>query len=110
MGIPDRGFSEASELLFENNKKIASKIFGEEIGILKYGALADLVIMDYRPYTKINDGNINGHMMFGMSGGMTDTTIINGKILMRNRKMCFVDEERLLKESAESAKDLWSRL
>ncbi len=109
-GIPDRGFSEASELLFENNKKIASKIFGEEIGILKYGALADLVIMDYRPYTKINDGNINGHMMFGMSGGMTDTTIINGKILMRNRNMCFVDEERLLKESAESAKDLWSRL
>ncbi len=109
-GIPDRGFSEAATLLFENNKKIASNIFGHEMGILKAGSLADIVVMDYHPYTEINEKNIDGHIMFGINGAMTDTTIINGKILMKNRKMCFIDEERMLYKSRESSKDLWNKL
>ena len=108
--IPDRGFLESSASLFENNKKIASKMFEEEIGVLKIGALADIVIMDYRPYTEINAENIDGHIMFGMNGAMTDTTIVNGKILMKNRKMCCIDEEQLLYKCRNSARDLWNRL
>lgn len=108
--MPDRGFVESSEILFENNKKIVSKMFKEELGVLKIGALADIVIMDYRPYTEINAGNINGHMMFGMNGALTNTTIINGKVLMKNRKMCCIDEEELLYKSRLSAKELWNRL
>lgn len=108
--IPDRGFLESVKLLFENNKKIASKMFKDELGVLKSGALADIVIMDYRPYTEINSENIDGHIMFGMNGSMTDTTIINGKVLMKNRKMCCIDEEQLLHKCKNSARELWNRL
>lgn len=109
-GIPDRGFSEASKMLFHNNRKIAGNVFNDELGILKSGALADLIIVDYKPYSEINSGNIDGHIMFGMNGAMTDTTIINGKVVMKNRKMCFVDEEELLYKCRISAENLWKRL
>lgn len=109
-GIPDRGFAEASQMLFDNNKKIASAMFEDELGVLKKGALADVIIIDYHPYTKINDKNLDGHIMFGMNGGMVDTTIINGKVLMKKRKMCFIDEEYMLNECRISADNLWQRL
>lgn len=108
--MPDRGFLESSRLLFENNKKIVSKMFKEELGVLKIGALADIVIMNYRPYTEINAENIDGHIMFGMNGAMTETTIVNGQVLMKNRKMCYIDEEELLYKCRVSAKELWNRL
>lgn len=109
-GLADRGFSEGAKLLFENNRKIASSMFKEDIGVLKSGAVADLIIIDYHPYTEMNADNINGHIMFGMNGGMTDTTIINGKIVMKNREMCLVDEESLLNKCRGSAQRLWGKL
>lgn len=108
--IPDRGFAEACEVLFDNNKRIASSMFEDELGVLKSGALADVIIVDYHPYTPINSGNIDGHIMFGMNGSMTDTTIINGRVLMKNKKMCLVDEEHLLNKCRISAERLWKRL
>lgn len=109
-GLPDRGFAEAADLLFSNNARIAERILGDEVGVLKKGALADIIIVDYKPLTPMNCNNINGHVMFGMQGAMTDTTMINGKLLMRNRKLLYVDEEEILRKSRESAKELWSRI
>ncbi|NTV77652.1 MAG: putative aminohydrolase SsnA [Clostridiales bacterium] len=108
--MPDLGFVEAGKMLFENNSKIATKVFHNPIGVLKEGALADIVIMDYVPYTPMNAGNIDGHIMFGMSGAMTDTTIINGRILMQNKELLDIDEYRTKIQIMESANDLWSRL
>ena len=96
--MPDRGFLESAALLFENNKKIVSKMFEEDLGVIKAGALADIA------------ENIDGHIIFGMNGAMTDTTIVNGKVLMKNKKICCIDEEELLYKCRISAKDLWSRL
>lgn len=107
---PSRGFSEATKLLFENNATIASHIFGEQIGILKEGALADLIVVDYQPYTPMDATNVNGHVMFGMSGAQTDTTIINGKVLMKNREILIKDQELLLTESRKAAAELWRAL
>ncbi|WP_294403252.1 putative aminohydrolase SsnA [uncultured Clostridium sp.] len=109
-GSADRGFSESTELLFENNRKIASSIFKEDVGIIKPGAMADLIIVNYHPYTEMNTDNIDGHIMFGINGSMTDTTIINGEVLMRGRELCNIDEESLLNKCQLSANRLWSQL
>ena len=106
----DRGFSEACELLFENNAEMASKITGEPVGTIKPGALADIIIVDYKPYTPMKADNINGHLMFGVSGAMTDTTMINGKILMRNRKLTCIDEDEEAGCSRKSAEELWKNM
>ena len=109
-GMPDLGFVEAGKMLFENNSRIASKFFEKPIGVLKEGTLADLIIMDYIPYTPMTADNIDGHIMFGMSGAMTDTTIVNGRILMLNRKLLGIDEIKIKAQIMESTIDLWSKL
>lgn len=105
--LPDRGMSESCEMLFKNNATIAGSIFNDSIGVLCEGALADIIIVDYKPYTRLDKNNINGHVMFGMQGAMTDTTMINGKLLMRHRKLLNIDEEEILNKSIESANELW---
>lgn len=106
----DRGFSEACELLFENNATIASKITGETIGMLKPGAMADMILVNYVPYTPLTAENINGHLMFGVTGAMTDTTIINGKVLMKNRKLLSLNEDEIMEECRKAAAALWKSL
>lgn len=108
-GLPDRGFVEALTCL-ENNADIASDIVGEKVGVLEPGALADIILMDYKPNTPIDADNFGGHMMFGMSGAMVNTTIINGRLVMKNRVLVDVDEDQLLAECSKSAESLWQTL
>lgn len=108
--LPDRGFTEACDLLFQNNAKIAERLLQQKIGVLEPGALADIILVDYKPITPMNCNNLNGHIMFGMQGCMTDTTMINGKLVMRHKKLTDIDEEEIFAKSRESAAELWSRM
>lgn len=96
--------------LFENNRKIAEKYFKGDIGIIKAGALADVIVVDYDPLTPINESNINGHILFGMIGRSVVTTIINGKVIMKERKLLTVEEKRIFEYSRKVAQKLWNRM
>ena len=109
-GLPDRGFTEGCNMMFRNNARIASDLIEETCGVLENGALADIILVDYKPITPLTSDNIDGHLMFGVSGAMTDSTIIHGKLLMRHRKMLHVDEEKILHACRQSADALWKTL
>lgn len=100
---------EIPKMLFENNKKITERFIDNEIGVLKEGALADVIIVDYHAPTPINETNINGHLLFGISGKNVDTTIINGKVIMRNRELLEIDEEEIFEKSRHLASEVWKR-
>ncbi|WP_406543022.1 putative aminohydrolase SsnA [Clostridium ljungdahlii] len=100
-------WTEIPEMLFYNNRKIVERFIDGKIGILKEGALADIIIVDYNAPTPINENNINSHLLFGINGRCVDTTIINGKVIMEDRKLVGVDEERIMARSRELAQDLW---
>lgn len=102
-------WQEIPEMLFENNRKITERFIKGQVGILKEGAYADIIIVDYNPPTPINKDNINGHIVFGVSGKNVITTIINGKVLMENRQLINLDEERIMSRSRELARALWKR-
>lgn len=102
-------WGEIPEMLFVNNKKITERFIDGKVGILKEGALADVIIVDYNPPTPINEGNINSHLLFGINGRYVDTTIVNGKIVMEDRKLVNVDEERMMARSRELASVVWKR-
>lgn len=104
------GFAETSKMIFENNRKIAAQYFNKPLGILKEGAYADIIVVDYNPLTPINKNNLNGHIMFGLSGRSVETTIINGKVIMKNREIITVDEKKIFDESREVAEKLWEKL
>lgn len=102
-------WSEIPQMLFENNKKITERFIEGQVGILKEGALADIIIVDYNPWTPINENNINSHLLFGISGRNVDTTIINGKVVVEERQLVGIDEERIMAKARELASAVWKR-
>jgi cytosine/adenosine deaminase-related metal-dependent hydrolase len=66
--------------------------------------------MDYPAFTPFSDENIDGHMLFGMEGRDCRTTIVNGKVLYRDREFVAFDEERIDAWTLEQAKKLWGTL
>ena len=108
--LPNVAFSEGTQMLFDNNRRICEKYFKKPVGILKEGAAADVIIMDYKPFTPFSDANIDGHMLFGMMGKNCRTTIINGRVLYRNREFVGIDEEKLNAWTLEQSRKLWGEL
>ncbi len=110
LAMPNVAFGEGMEMLFKNNCAIAAKYFPKPLGVLKAGAAADIIVMDYKPFTPFSDENINGHMLFGMMGKNCRTTIINGKVLYKDREFVACDEERINAWTMEESKKLWGEL
>lgn len=107
---PNVAWMEDVTMLFENNRKIAAKYFKKPLGVLKEGAAADVIVMDYKPFTPFSDENIDGHMIFGMMGKNCRTTIINGKVLYKDREFVGIDEDAINAWTLEQSKKLWGEL
>lgn len=102
-------WGEIPDMLFNNNRKITERFINGKVGILKEGTLADIIIVDYNPSTPINENNINSHLLFGINGRFVDTTVINGKVVMEDRKLVNIDEEKIMARSRELASNVWKR-
>ena len=108
--LPNVGWCEVTDMLFKNNAKIGAKYFPDQLGVLKAGAAADIIVMDYKPFTPFSDENIDGHMIFGMTGRQCQTTIAAGKLLMKDRELVGIDEEAENAHILEASKKLWGSL
>ena len=109
-GIPSAAWGEPPAMLFENNKKIMERFIRGNLGTIARDHYADIIIVDYKGPTPVNADTVNSHILFGVSGRHVDTTIINGKIIMRDRVLPNIDEEALMAKSREQAKKLWERI
>lgn len=99
-------WGEIPVMLFENNAKIANRYFKKPLGVLKEGAAADVIVTDYNPLTPMHAGNVNGHILFGMTGRSVVTTIANGKVLMKDRVLTTIDEEKVMADCRQAAAQL----
>lgn len=104
------GFGEAMKMQFTNNREITRRIFNRDLGILRAGACADIITLDYNPLTPMTRGNIQGHVLFGMSGYQVNDTMINGKFVMKDRILLTLDFEKTMAKSREVSSELWKRL
>ncbi len=107
---PRVAFVEAPQLLLQNNAEIAGRQFGISLGEIAEGGPADLAIIDYWPPTPLNETNFLGHLIFGLVDATVDTTVCRGEILMRDKKILSLDEERIATRSRELAPKMWQRL
>ena len=103
-------WGEAPQMLFENNAALATRSFGREIGVLKPGAVADVIALDYCPLTPLTADTIGGHVLFGMGGHNVIHTVINGQVKMQDRVLVGVDKQAVLAKCRETAQDLWNRI
>jgi len=107
---PRVGFVEACQMLLENNPRIASRQFSQDMGVLKPGAAGDVIVIDYSPPTPFNEDSFMGQVLFGIcKAGFVDTTVVAGKILMRDKKLLCLDEEAVAAKSRKLAAEFWKR-
>ena len=107
---PNAAWSEVPQMLFENNAKIAGRYFEPELGVLKEGAAGDVIIVAYDPLTPMNENNINGHLVFGVTGHDVVTTVANGRVLMKDRRLTQIDEAKVMADCRQAAAELASRI
>lgn len=108
--MPNVAWGEVTKMLFENNAKICARYFPDTLGVLKPGAAADIIIMDYKNFTPFSGANVDGHMIFGMTGRQCEFTMCAGRILMEDRKLVGIDEEAVNAHIMEEGVKLWKAL
>lgn len=109
-GKPTAAWSEVPEMAFTNNIEIVARQFAKPIGRLVPGWQADVITVDYSPFTELTEDNWYMHILFGISGGMVRTTIVGGEILMLNRALTKVDQEKIYHQARIQAKNVWGRI
>ncbi|MGL5822355.1 MAG: putative aminohydrolase SsnA [Sarcina sp.] len=102
-------WGEIPTMFFENNKSIAINHFGTKIGSLEKGAVADVIVVEYDPLTPMCADNIDGHLLFGVDGNSTLTTIINGNVVMKNGVLVNIDEKAMMRKCREVSGKLWTK-
>jgi putative selenium metabolism protein SsnA len=99
-----------AHMAMENNARLAEVFFPDvTLGKLTPGAAADMMIVDYVPYTPLNAGNFPWHVIFGFEASMVRTTIASGAVLMRDHKILVLDEQEIAAEARALAPSVWER-
>lgn len=92
-----------------NNAALAGMFFPEApMGVIEQGGFADLIFVDYHPFTPMNPGNLPWQILFGFNESMITTTIVGGKILMKDRELLTLDEERIAAQARELVPSIWA--
>ncbi len=101
---------DVARMAVENNTRLLDVFFpGAQVGRLVEGAPADLIFVDYHPYTPLTAGNLPWHVVFGFEASMVTTTLVDGRILMRDRKLTTLDEGAIAEEALALAPGVWGR-
>ena len=102
--------SDVAQIAIYNNAALANIFFpNASIGVLKPGSYADLIFVDYHPNTPMTVGNLPWHVIFGFQNSMVTTTIVAGKVLMKDRELLTLDEEEINVKARELAPKVWER-
>jgi len=104
------GADQVLSMLTTNNSTLLAEYFEKKVGVIEPGAYADIIILDYKPYTPLTSGNFPWHFIFGIDSSHVKTVIVNGKLIMKDRKILTVNEDEIMAKAKEVAVKLWERL
>jgi 5-methylthioadenosine/S-adenosylhomocysteine deaminase len=75
-----------------------------KVGTLEAGKKADIILIDGNKPHLLPLHNVESALAYCVNGADVDTTIVNGKVLMRHRQLLTLDEEELFKQISIRAK------
>jgi len=81
-----------------------------EIGSIEIGKDADLAIIDVHKPHLCPMYNETSHLVYATKGADAETVIINGKIVMENRKLTTLNVEKIMTMAEKAKSDLLARL
>ena len=85
-----------------------AKVLGleNEIGTLEVGKKADIIFVKTDKIHMCPENDIPSNIVYSANGADIDTVIVDGKIIMQNRKMTQIDEKEVIKRVKKVAKRL----
>jgi len=83
----------------------------KELGSIEAGKQADLTVIkpDILP-TPLTSDSVVGHLINTVDGDDVKTVMVDGRVVMRDRKILTADEDEAQKKAQEAAAGLWERL
>ncbi|MGC5771805.1 amidohydrolase [Paenibacillus pabuli] len=75
-----------------------------DVGVLEVGRRADLILIDLKKPHLQPVHELESLLAYSVNGADVDTTIVNGRVLMRGRQLLTIDEEELFREVNVRAK------
>jgi 5-methylthioadenosine/S-adenosylhomocysteine deaminase len=64
----------------------------------------------FTPLMPDNADHLFSHLVFAANGSCVDTTIIDGKIVMEDRQLTTVDEQKIMREANEAFRRILDRM
>ena len=96
-------------MALSHNADLASSVFGDTIGQLTPGALADVILVRYPAAELLDEANLSWHLVEGSGPLCVDTTIVGGHVLIRHGTLTTIDEAAVLSRAFDIARQLLAR-
>lgn len=96
--------------LVRNGGTAFGRAFDGDLGTVRPGSLADLVVLDYAAPAPLSTESFAGHWMFGMSSRHVRDVVVDGRLVVRNRSLPNADLQEIAAKAAVEAGRLWERL
>ncbi len=77
-----------------------------ELGVIKEGAIADLILIDLNEPQFLPANSIISALVYSSNGSEVDTVIVDGKVLMERRQLTTINEEEVYEECRRIAAKL----
>lgn len=103
------GGFDVMRLAYANNAALSDVFFQKPVGRIEPGAFADLMVLDYHPFTPLTAGNFPWHLIFGIKGSHVTHTIAGGKLLMKERELLTLDEAEIAARARERVPAVWGK-
>jgi len=81
----------------------------DQIGSIEPGKKADVIIVNMQKPHLTPTFNPVSHIAYAATGSDVETTIIDGRIVMENRHVKTLDEQKIIRKATEHAADLLNR-
>jgi cytosine/adenosine deaminase-related metal-dependent hydrolase len=85
-------------------------LWGNELGSIEPGKLADLIVVNQRKPHLVPVRNPISTLVYAANGGDVDTVIVNGKLVVEDRKLLTLDEDEILREAQRIGPEVDARL
>lgn len=98
------------EMALVHGAGLASRAFGQPIGRIEVGAVADIILVRAPFAALLTPNELATRLVLGMGHAHVDTTIVAGQVLMRHGVIRSMDERAVVEAAAGYARDLRDRL
>jgi cytosine/adenosine deaminase-related metal-dependent hydrolase len=93
-----------------NGHRLATRVFGQPVGPLREGAVADLVVVDYQPPTALDASTLAAHVQSGLSARHVESVMVDGQWRLWKRRPLSVDEREVTRTARGVAQAAWLRM